>query len=81
MLYIQWRGCEHRTFSAMSTVAHSSPVGKSASRDIYAASAAASSIEEPLRKLSSNYLDTHPGETATKRLLAATAARNGIAAG
>src|SRR3954471_22790655 len=50
---------EHQTFSAVSTVAHSSPVGGSHLRTPTPQAQRLRRSEESLRNLSGNYLDTH----------------------
>ena len=53
----------HRTFSAVSTVAHSSPVGGSHLRTSAPQPQRLRREEESLRDLSDNYLDTHRVDT------------------
>ena len=80
---------EHRTFSAVSTVAHSSPVGGSHRRTSTPQAQRFRREEELLRGLSGNYLDTHrrgqpeAGDGRSKRtgldILAPAVARVGVA--
>ena len=68
---------EHRTFSAVSTVAHSSPVGGSHLRTSTPQAQRLRREEESLRDLSGNYLDTHRVARGNLRLCAAMAVAPG----